>query len=188
MEKAREDKETALADQIAARVREDSGSLGKLTALALFLDEPYGRKEEELNEAILSFGEGDRRDIHVLTDANSGRVYLYATPHVCAAYADSLLLAEGKNPPAMIAETVRRESSLYPRPTASPLFLLPPYGLGEEELASSLEKLKGCKDFEDIKSFEASTGVIYLYSERYLTLPHARGLAEWVEVEQFENQ
>lgn len=178
-----------LSAKIAEQVREDSRTTGRLSPLNAFSQEPYNVKPEDAEEVLRLIVENqEMADIRVIRDDTRGDVYLYASPHICEAYAASLLLAKTSNPCHVIAETVREESRLYPRPTCSLLFHLPPYGLSPDEMPSYLEEIARCEAMRDIKTFEASTGVLYLYSERHMSLAHARGLAEWVEVEQFENQ
>lgn len=178
-----------LSAKIAEQVREDSRSTGKLTPLSAFSPEPYNVELEDAEEVLRSIVEDQAKaDIRVIRDGKRGDVYLYASPHICDAYAASLLLAETNDPCDVIAETVREESRLYPRPTCSLLFHLPPYGFHPDEMPSYLEEIGRREAMQDIKTFEASTGVLYFYSERHMTLAHARGLAQWIEVEQYENQ
>ncbi|MEW6661419.1 MAG: hypothetical protein ACOY9Y_04440 [Bacillota bacterium] len=179
----------SLATKIAERVREDSRLTGKLTSMEVFYERPYSLKPEETEDVLRLLIEAEEhKDINILRDTDAGKVYFYASPYICEAYAKNLLLAERNNPYVLIAETVREESRMYPRPTCSMLFQLPPYELNLDDLPFFLEEIRKREDMQDIKWFKASTDVLYLYSERYMSLEHAKGLAEWVEVEQFENQ
>lgn len=178
-----------LAVQIAEKVREESRSTGKLSPWDVFFAEPDNLQREEAEEVFRLLGEGEgNADIRAIRESGSGKAYLYASPYICETYAATLLLAETGDPCRVIAQTVREESQLYPRPTCSLLFHLPPYELSPDALPSHLEEIRRREEMQDIRSFQASTGVLYLYSERHMSLAHARGLAEWVEVEQFENQ
>jgi hypothetical protein len=178
-----------LTAKIAEQVREESRSTGRLSPLNAFFQEPYNLNREDAEEVLRSLAADQANaDIRVIRDDKRGDLYLYASPHVCEAYAASLLLAKISDPCDVIAETVREESRLYPRPTCSLLFHLPPYGLSPEAMPSYVREMGRREEMRDIKTFEASNGVSYFYSERHMSLAHARGLAEWIEVEQFENQ
>lgn len=177
------------AAAIERQVRDHSRATGTLTALDAFYSEPYNLKPEDVEGYLCRLGEaGEGNDIHLIRDEETGNQYLYASPFICEAYAKTILLAGRKDPCMLIAETVREESRLYPRPTCSLLFQLPPYNLNMEDLPSVLEQIGRRDDLRDIRSFTASTDVLYLYSQRHMSLEHARGLAEWVEVEQYENR
>jgi hypothetical protein len=179
----------ALAVTIERQVRDHSRATGELTAVDAFHSEPYNLKPEEMEGYVRRLGEGEEgSDIHLLKDEETGRQYLYASPFICEAYARTILLAGRNDPCMLIAETVREESRLYPRPTCSLLFQLPPYDLQMEALPAVLGQIGRRDDLRDIRSFKASTDVLYLYSQRHMSLEHARGLAEWVEVEQYENR
>lgn len=174
---------------VAQLVRENSRLNAKLTPREMIYAELADMRPEEVQELFRQLEESDLyEDIHILQDPERDRVYLYATPFICEAYARTSLLVERKDPLKLIAETVREESRLYPRPTCSLLFTLPPYELNLVELPGLLEQMAQNDEMQDIRSFKASTGTLYLYSELYMTKEHAVGLAEWAEVEQFESQ
>lgn len=113
----------------------------------------------------------------------STTTYHYSTLSMTEAYATHLARVEDRDPLRLVAETVRDESRIYPRPTGANAFLEAPFGMGRSELASILLRLGREGGTEDIRSCKASNGAVYLYSSRFLTDDHAKGLAEYYEVE-----
>lgn len=113
--------------------------------------------------------------------------YYYSTLSMTEAYATHLARVEDKDPLRLVAETVRDESRIYPRPTATKIFLEQPFSLARSELASVLLRLQRDPGTSDIRSCAASNGAVYLYSDKYLTESHAQGLTEYYEVERWQN-
>jgi hypothetical protein len=114
-------------------------------------------------------------------------LYRYSSLSMSEAYATHLARVEDKDPLRLVAETVRDDSRVYPRPTAAKSFLSAPFSLSPSDLASVLLRLEGAEETADIKSCKASNGAVYLYSNRHLTDAHARGLTEYYEVERWQN-
>jgi hypothetical protein len=79
------------------------------------------------------------------------------------------------------------ESATYPRATPAKVFLDTPYDLSEVELQAVLRELPNLPKYDDIRSVAASTKQVYLYSDRFITEPQARSMAEWEEVGRFQN-
>lgn len=113
--------------------------------------------------------------------------YYYSTKSMSANYAKMLMLVEEKDRCTMIAEVVRFECVTYPRPYAVEMLQHAPFFISKDEVhvaVTALGKTKGC---EDILSVQASNDALYLYSNKHMTQGMARGLCEWIEVEQFAN-
>jgi hypothetical protein len=87
----------------------------------------------------------------------------------------------------MVADTVRDESRIYPRPIPAYSFLQPPFNMAEAELDGVLWQISQPSDMAAIKNTTVSNGALYLYSILHLTVPHAETMAEWNEVGQAEN-
>ena len=87
----------------------------------------------------------------------------------------------------MIADTVRDESRIYPRPTPAYIFLDSPFNMTESQLDGVLWQISQRNDMTDIKNTTVSNGALYLFSTQYLTVAHAETMAEWNEVGQAEN-
>jgi hypothetical protein len=134
---------------------------------------------------LLAGAGGDFPDLARIAGAST--VYYYSTASMTESYATGLARVEEKDPLNLVAQTVRDESRIYPRPTAIKVFYEAPWHLGHSEMASALLKLGREAGVEDIQSCAASNGAVYLYSTKYLTPAHASGLTEYYEVERWNN-
>jgi len=114
-------------------------------------------------------------------------IYYYSTASMTESYATNLARVEERDPLNLVAQTVRDDSRIYPRPTALNSFHEAPWRLGQTEMASVLLKLGREPGVEDIQSCTASNGAVYLYSTKFLTPDHASGLTEYYEVERWNN-
>ena len=117
------------------------------------------------------------------------RLRCFDSTLMSASYAEALnYAAEGDNL-ITIAETVRRESRVYPRPCLTEMFLSAPYNLEALALEAAIQALDADdSDFKDIYRTTASNGDIYLYSSLYLNKARADYLAEWESVGCYECQ
>jgi len=114
-------------------------------------------------------------------------LYRYSTLSMSESYARHLARIEDKDPLRLVAETVRDNSRIYPRPTKALSFSEPPFMLSPSDLAPILLRLGREEGTADILSCKTSNGILYLYSNTYLTDAHAQGLAEYFEVERWQN-
>jgi hypothetical protein len=87
----------------------------------------------------------------------------------------------------LIAEIVRENSALYPRPIPMDTFKNSPFELTQEEILACLQKISGQEDYQDIARTTTSAGTVFLYSSRHLDQGYASMLAEWLDVGQFNN-
>ena len=174
--------------RIAARVRQESKELNRLTA-ATSLAPILSELELEADVlAIVPRLEADEAygDVRALT-LSDGSVYLYSERHITANYAALLARMEEDDPLAAIAETVREESRVYPRPTNVSLFTVTPFDMDPSDVEQRVAALLQDPGYDDIRQIRASTGAVYLYSEQYLKGDLARSLVDWQEVGQYEN-
>lgn len=173
--------------QIAAKVREDSEKNIQLTApsalVALFPDLEAERVQKYVTALLENTNYPDIR--HVVGPTGLG--YLYSVDHMTATYARLLARAEAKNPEAMIAETVREESQVYPRPTKVALFYEPLFQIEPDKLESVVESMLSRREYQDIKKIIASNGAIYLYSSVHMEPGFAERWVQWEEVEKALN-
>lgn len=98
-----------------------------------------------------------------------------------------ILLCREEDPLLLIAEMVRENSSLYPRPVPIDIFSDSPFDLNQEEILVCLGKMSGQEEYQDIAQTTTSTGTIFLYSSRHLDPGYASMLAEWFDVGQSDN-
>lgn len=172
---------------IAEKVRDNSKNFNKLTGIDSLFTEGPALETEKIKAALADMQEDDSyRDIKPIF-ASTGALYLYSDTHITDSYASILARAEANDPCATIASTVRDESRIYPRPTSVELFKESVFNIDPVELETHVTRTIERQEFKDIKMISVSTGVHYLYSDLYMNEAHARSLAEWEEVEQYDN-
>jgi hypothetical protein len=125
---------------------------------------------------------GDLREI----PGHDGLPRYYSEQYMSVAYS-RLLVQKEEGPLVLIAETVRENSKVYPRPISRDIFKNVPFALTEEEIVTCLEKMKAAEQYNDIAQTVTSEGVVYLYSTLHLDPDYASMLAEWVDVGQYRN-
>lgn len=136
-------------------------------------------------EAILKKTMKMNEDLKELLDKDGVPRY-YSAQFMSEAYARILLRKEG-NPLLLIAEIVRENSALYPRPVPLAIFLDSPFELTQEEIPACLQKMSGQEEYQDIAQTTTSIGTVFLYSNRHLDPGYASMLAEWLDVGQSNN-
>lgn len=125
----------------------------------------------------------DYEDIECLT-SDDGRSMYYSTGFMTARYA---ALVAGRNSPVVMAEIVRENSELYPRPVPLEFFMDDPLNLSMEQIGHFLDHISKNPEFDDICSIRTSTGRVFLYSRRGLDQDHADALAEWHDLGESRN-
>jgi hypothetical protein len=98
-----------------------------------------------------------------------------------------LLLRKEEGPLQLIAETVRENSKLYPRPVSLGLFTDPPFDMAPDEVLSCIQRMAGLEEYGDIAQTTTSMGSVFLFSKRHLEPGYASYLAEWLDVGQANN-
>ncbi|MFH2115057.1 MAG: hypothetical protein ABIJ86_11185 [Spirochaetota bacterium] len=174
-----------MADQVSpataylGAIREASRAT-ELTALS----ELVGNELEPTEIEVLLSTQAEE-DIKLMRGSRD--VYYFSDRYITSAYALHLFRVAEKDPAKMIADTVRDESRIYPRPTPIESFLQVPFSMSKAVLDGVLWQISQRNDMEDIISTTASDGSIYLFSTKYLNASHAESLAEWDAVGQAEN-
>jgi hypothetical protein len=188
----REKEEEAAARAIAAMIRQSSEAgqlishseiLGRLAGEDLPPPVPAGPPEGAggmIRKAVEESG-----DLHAFAAEDGSRHY-YSSTFMTEAYARILLQKQG-NPLRLIAEVVRENSALYPRPVPLDLFTRPPFGLDQQEILDDLKRMEGEEAYRDIVPTTTSTSRVFLYSTLHLEPDHASMLAEWLDVGQSNN-
>jgi len=127
----------------------------------------------------------DSEDIRLVR--RKAELWYFSSRSMTDAYALHLARSEEGDKALLIAETVRDESKIYPRPTDPRCFSDPPFRIGTGELEAALAEIRQRPDTTDICFCTASNGAVYLYSRDFLGERLAESLAEWIEVGQKEN-
>ena len=173
--------------RIATKVRTDSQQLAKLTradaCAALAADLETDAVQFNLAEMLKDERFQDMQSITVATGVD----FLFSETYITKNYAAILARAEANDPGVTIAETVREESRLYPRPTNVVLFEEQVFNITPEQLETFLAHSLGRQEFQDIRLIQASTGARYLYSNLHLSADYAQSLVEWEEVGRDQN-
>ncbi len=124
-------------------------------------------------------------DIKVTPDRDGSPRY-YSSLFMSEAYCGILSKKEG-DPLVLIAESVRENSAVYPRPVSLEMFGNPPFDLTPAEVHSCVEQMAGREEYKDIGQITTSAEGVFLYSKSYLEPGHAAILAEWLDVGQFDH-
>jgi hypothetical protein len=118
--------------------------------------------------------------------SRNGIAYYHSVQSLSETYA-GMLVWKSENPLWMIAEVVRTNSKLYPRPVSLDSFQKPPFGLTREEIVECLDTMAYHKEYQDIAQTITSAGTQFLFSTDHLDPDHALTLAEWLDVGQVNN-
>ncbi|MGB4437785.1 MAG: hypothetical protein WBJ13_00880 [Sedimentibacter sp.] len=164
----------------------DKSYEGCLTNAEDFLDEPLSL---EVDEVLPMIDELTAREefSDICVKKGKEKIYLFSENHMTKNYAKMMISVEEKDLFKIIAETVREESKIYPRPTDARLFNKTPFKLSKEEFNEVYDKLRKKEEYSDIQETRASNNALYLYSERFMKKVRAASLAEWIEVEAGQN-
>jgi hypothetical protein len=119
--------------------------------------------------------EGDVQQLY----SSQGETFFFSTRFMDEAYAGLLSQKDG-DPLDRIAELVRRNSALYPRPTPLEIFEHPPFDMTGEEVQICLAQMIDRTEYGDIKKIQISVGDEFLFSTRHLEPDYALALAEWM--------
>ena len=148
------------------------------------LTSPAADPAEEVGNILKKVVEGSE-DLHELASQDGSRHY-YSSHFMTGAYARILLQKKGDQL-RLIAETVRENCALYPRPVPLDIFTQPPFDLARQEVLEDLERMAAEEEYRDILPTTTSASRIFLYSTLHLELEYASMLAEWLDVGQFNN-
>ena len=124
-------------------------------------------------------------DLHALAAQDGSRRY-YSSQFMTRAYASILLQKQG-DPIRLIAEIVRQNSEVYPRPVPLDIFTQPPFDLTRQEVLDYLERMAAEEGYRDIVPTTTSASRVFLYSTLHLEPEYASMLAEWLDVGQLNN-
>ncbi len=145
------------------------------------------KEESRLAEAISILEEALHRNEDLKErKGKDGLSRYYSSLAMSEAYA-TLLIRKEENPLLMMAEVIRENSAVYPRPIPLAIFMEPPFDLTHEEILECLRKMGGQTEYQDIAQTTTSIGTIYLYSNQHLEPDYASMLAEWLDVGQANN-
>lgn len=171
--------EKGTARALMERIRSDSAETkltpaSGLTALTEGGGDPAAVLEAEAEE-----------DIRMLRGASER--YYFSDRSMTETYAKHLFRLAERDPARLIADTVRDESRIYPRPTPLETFTDPPFLMSRADVDAAVESIAAAAEYADIRPATASDGSRFLYSAEHLAAAHAEALAEWIAVGEKEN-
>jgi hypothetical protein len=112
--------------------------------------------------------------------------YFFCSQFMSEPYA-KILIQKRADPMLLIAEIVRENSAIYPRPVPLDMFKYSPFDFTLEEIQDCLAQMAKRDEYRDVKQTTSSIGTIFLYSTLHLNPGYASMLAEWVDVGQANN-
>jgi hypothetical protein len=112
--------------------------------------------------------------------------YFFSSQFMSESYA-RILIQKRADPMLLIAEIVRENSAIYPRPVPLDTFKHSPFDLTLEEIQVYLSQMAKLDEYRDIMQTTSSIGTAFLYSTSHLDPGYASMLAEWLDVGQANN-
>ena len=181
------------ASQAAIQVIRNRSGQGQLATEAEILEELAALGLLEGDAASLSAslseilscasrGYDDLRTVPPL----EGSTRYYSIHFMTETYARLLVQREG-DPLQLIAEIVRENSALYPRPFPLGAFERSPFAMTRGEIQQCLDRMSRLAAYQDIAGTTTSAGNTFLYSTLHLDPGYAATLAEWTDVGQHDN-
>jgi hypothetical protein len=185
-------REKVTRERTADFIRKKSQA-GQLSLRQEILDElarqnilgPQQHETSEVLDVLLSKTLEEHEDLRQVSDQYGASRY-YSYQFMTDSFVKILLQKEG-HPLLLLAETVRENSRIYPRPIPLDAFKDHPFNLTEEEILACLQQMTETDHYKDIQRTATSIGTVFLYSTLHLDPGHARMLAEWLDVGQFNN-
>jgi hypothetical protein len=162
---------------IVELIRNNSAA-AKLTRTDELTVEPIALTLDEIASQLESLKRFEEYHDICIMDGSQAK-YLFSDQRLTRNYAKMLARVEDKDLMTLIAESVRDESRIYPRPTKVTFFADEPFRLAGSDFDLVLEQMQANPAYSDIKEFNDSNGNRYLCSEQHLSMDHAYGLAEW---------
>lgn len=144
-----------------------------------------GEESQHLFKEILEETLNRYEDLEKLPDKGEEPRF-YSSQFMTESYT-RILSQKETNLLLLIAEVVRENSAVYPRPVPLDLFGDSPFNLSQDQLQGYLEQMAREEGYRDIKQTTASTGNVFLFSSLHLEPDYASMLAEWFDVGQFNN-
>ena len=173
------------AEQHLANAIRQCSKEGELLAISTLYDAPYSLTEEDIAQLETALKSDEFIDIAHLS--LNGEDYYYSDEFMSDNFAQLQLLNRHADICTAIAGVVRFECETYPRPLKQSMLMSEPFKYTASEIEDALTLMKTHPDFQDIQQVLASNDAPYLFSNTLMSYGKARGLTEWIEVEQHEN-
>jgi hypothetical protein len=158
----------------ALRLIRDRSKAGQLTSwpqieeelageglLELQVEGAAGEWEDQLKRRMR-----EQEDVEEIPGPDGLPRYFCST-YLTGAYA-TMLIERQRDPLALLVQTVRENSLLYPRPVPLHLFHNPPFGMSPEEIQRCLREMKDLESYQDIAQTTTSIDSVFLYSVAFV--------------------
>lgn len=180
-----DDNELLIKNKEIALMIKKASKAGQLTDMDTIINLTEIKIED--SEKIISnlSEENEFIELKIIQDSE-GKNYYYSATEMTDKYADIMMGLNNNDFLKLIADSVRYESKVYPRPTYLKQFTSSPYNIEELTLLEILDSINENSDYSDLKYTEASNGVRFIYSDKHMKPGYAKYLAEWIEVKQDE--
>jgi hypothetical protein len=155
----------------------------RLLELGLIKDRK--EKAQKVLEALLGKALEENGDI-IKLHTEGEESYFFSSQFMSESYA-RILVQKESNPMRLIAEIVRENSAIYPRPVPLDMFKYSPFDFTVEEIQAYLAQMAKRDEYRDINQTMSSIGTVFLYSTLHLNVGYASMLAEWVDLGQADN-
>lgn len=180
-----DDNELLIKNKEVAMIIRKESKIGHLTNIDTIID--FAEIELDDAEKVISALNDENEFIELkLIQDSEGKNYYYSANEMTDKYANIMMGLNNNDFLKLIADSVRYESKVYPRPTYLKQFTSSPYNFEENKLLEILDSINENSDYSDLKYTEASNGVRFIYSDRHMKPGYAKYLAEWIEVKQDE--
>ncbi|NBN73827.1 YdhW family putative oxidoreductase system protein [Proteus sp. G2615] len=173
------------AEQHLANAIRQCSKEGELLAISTLYDAPYSLTQEDI--VLLETALKSDEFIDIAHLSLNGEDYFYSDEFMSDNFAQLQLLNHHADICTAIAGVVRFECETYPRPLKQSMLMSDPFHYTTSEIEDALTLMKDHPDFQDIQQILASNDAPYLFSNTLMSYGKARGLTEWIEVEQHEN-
>ena len=179
-EVAREERAKMVAEYIRVESKAE-----RLVDPSVFTGEPFSLSEDELAEVWERHAADEQySDLVRTVDEATGVAYLHSEYILSVRFAQLVLRKQANDPKRLIAEMVRENSDLWPRPVSAEFFSETPlFEMSPADVAKVIEDVMADPAYADIKGVTTSNGVLYLFSDRFMVEPVALRMAEWTEVD-----
>ncbi|RLM20719.1 hypothetical protein BIY29_14735 [Brenneria alni] len=170
---------------VADYIRQCSAA-GELVNIQCFQQAPYALDVQAI-KGLFEQINASETCTDILSIGSDEERYYYSDRSMSHNYARILVFTHQPDVCKTIADTVRFECQTYPRPYKVQMLRFPPYAFDQEKIDGAVRFFEQSDEFQDIRLVAASNGEPYLFSERFMSYGKAKGLCEWIEVEQYDN-
>lgn len=176
------DPQQKLWESLADNVRQDSRLKRRPTRVEILNEDKQPLDLAEVEAVFEKWTEKpENADIYWMRDNCGEKLYAYSETYIAKRHAELCIRIADGDYLDIMAETIREESRIYPRPTNLNCFLSFPFEWKQEEVRETAAQLCSSPVHPDIRFFTAADGAVYYLSDRFLSVDKAnRIVKQWV--------